>query len=73
MFTAIPIMWYALFDFEYEKEDFMKNPKHYEIGLKEHCFGVKIFWGWILYAAVYALVLLFANFVVMSYALNEHG
>ena len=33
-FTAIPIMWFALFDWEKEKEDFIKNPRFYEIGLK---------------------------------------
>ena len=31
--TSFPIMYYALFDFEFEKETFMSNPHHYKIGL----------------------------------------
>jgi magnesium-transporting ATPase (P-type) len=51
-FSSIPIMWFALFDFEHEKEEFMKRPKLYEIGLKNLCFGTKIFWSWIIYGAL---------------------
>ena len=66
-------MFYALFDFEHEKKKFLSDPKLYEIGLKEQCFGIYIFWSWIVYAAIYAAILLFANYVVIGYALNDVG
>lgn len=31
-FTAIPIFWFAVMDFEYKKETFIENPQLYEIG-----------------------------------------
>lgn len=73
MFTAIPIMFYALFDFEHEKKKFLEDPKLYEIGLKDQCFGIYIFWSWVIYAAIYAIILLFANYVVIANALNYYG
>lgn len=33
-FTSIPIMWFALYDFQYDKEELLAHPKHYQIGLK---------------------------------------
>jgi phospholipid-transporting ATPase len=44
MFSAVPIIWFAIFDFQFKKETFMENPKLYEIGLKHKCFGTKVFW-----------------------------
>jgi len=32
-FTAIPVMWLALFDFEFSKDYFLTHPETYEIGL----------------------------------------
>lgn len=47
IFTSLPIVWYALFDYEHDKEELLKNPKHYEIGIKHKCFGTKVFWYWV--------------------------
>lgn len=33
-FTSIPIMYFALFDFEFSKEEFLANYRHYKIGFK---------------------------------------
>ena len=51
VFTAIPIMWFALFDFEKPKEKFLAKPKYYSIGLNSECFSIDIFWRWIIYGA----------------------
>ncbi len=32
LFTSIPIMWFALFDFQYKKEGLVKEPKYYKAG-----------------------------------------
>lgn len=34
LFTAFPIMWFALFDQEYDKDELLSEPKHFKIGLK---------------------------------------
>jgi magnesium-transporting ATPase (P-type) len=33
-FTGAPIMWFGMMDFEHEKDEFLKKPKYYSIGLK---------------------------------------
>lgn len=38
-FTALPIIWYATFDYEYTKEVLKKRPKLYYIGLNDLCFN----------------------------------
>jgi hypothetical protein len=45
-------MWYALFDFEYEKQRFLEDPSLFSIGLRNACFGTRIFWQWFFYGAI---------------------
>jgi phospholipid-transporting ATPase len=33
LFTAFPVMWFALFDAEYTRDEFLILPKTYKIGL----------------------------------------
>jgi len=33
MFTFLPIIWFAVFDWEKDKEVLLANPKLYKIGL----------------------------------------
>ena len=39
-FTGAPIMWFGMMDFEHEKEELLKKPKYYSIGLKGNTFHV---------------------------------
>lgn len=50
MFTALPICWYAVFDWEHSKEEFLENPKYYRIGLEDIFFNRTTFWRWFFYA-----------------------
>jgi len=36
LFTAFPIMWFALFDQEFQKDELLEDPKHFKIGLKSN-------------------------------------
>jgi len=56
-FTALPIVWYAVFDFEYEKSVLILNPELYDLGLKKKGFNLKVFWGWVLFAFWQALLI----------------
>jgi phospholipid-transporting ATPase len=60
--TSFPIMYYACFDFEYEKSDFLKVPTHFKLGLNNECYSVKIFLQYVLYGLWHALVLYFTGF-----------
>lgn len=40
VFTAIPIVWYAIFDWEHDKETFLKTPSLYKIGLFDVFFNM---------------------------------
>mmetsp|Transcript_40657 Transcript_40657/g.53331 ORF Transcript_40657/g.53331 Transcript_40657/m.53331 type:complete len:254 (-) Transcript_40657:412-1173(-) len=42
VFTAIPIMWFAVFDEEFKKGTLHNEPKHYWIGLSNHYFSFKL-------------------------------
>lgn len=33
-FTSWPITYYALYDFEHKKEEFLRDPKYYKIGFR---------------------------------------
>ncbi len=33
-FTSLPVMWFAIFDFEFTKEEFLSNSKHYQLGFR---------------------------------------
>jgi len=49
-FTAFPIIWYALFDQQYERDRLLSKPGLYRIGLRNECFGTRLFWQWFFYA-----------------------
>jgi hypothetical protein len=49
-------MWYALFDYEYTKEQFMKMPGLYKIGINNEKFSHRVFWTWIFAGWVQALI-----------------
>jgi magnesium-transporting ATPase (P-type) len=67
-------MWYALFDFEHEKDVnplkpqtrgkvfYMRHPHLYRIGPEDQCFGVKHFARWVMYALFQAFVVFMFNF-----------
>ena len=42
LFTAFPIMWFALFDQEFSKEELLETPAHFKIGLKSTDFKLLI-------------------------------
>ena len=43
VFTAVPIMWFSVMDFAYEKKVFLDNPNNYQLGIQNLCFSNYIF------------------------------
>lgn len=50
-------MYYALFDFEFEKDTFMSNPLHYKLGLQSLCYGKMMFTKWVIYGLWHSFVI----------------
>lgn len=63
--TSFPIMWFALYDLEYLKRDFMTKPLLYKIGMNNECFSIPIYVYWTLYALLHgALIFIFCVLAV---------
>lgn len=63
--TSLPIMFYALFDWEHVKPVFMSMPKLYHIGMKSECWSNLIFVKWLLYALFHGFLLYFISIVCL--------
>ena len=51
IYTCVPIFYFAVFDFEYEKKILAHRPRLYRIGLTDSHFNKWIFWRWVFYGA----------------------
>ena len=49
-FTALPIIYFATFDYEYDRHLIVKRPRLYRIGMENVYFNKYVFWRWIFYA-----------------------
>ena len=65
--TSLPIMYYALFDWEYNKAFFMNYPLLYKIGMKYTQFGNVIFIKWVFMALWHGCIIYF----ICLYALEN--
>ena len=63
--TSLPIMWFAVFDFEFTKDRYMKNPFLYSIGLEKKCLNSWVFIKWIFYALWQGLVIYFVCIIAL--------
>ena len=50
IFTGLAIIWFAVFDWEFDKAQLMRQPKLYRIGLEDVFFNAWVFWRWFFYA-----------------------
>lgn len=73
MFASVPIIWFAIFDFQHTKEYFLQRPETYAIGLKNQCFNTKVFWQWFSFGAFQALVILMTTLYCLSLSSQTDG
>ena len=62
IFTAAPIVFYAVLDQEHTKEDLLKYPCLYTPGQKNEHLSVKKFFGYFSYALVQATIIFMVAF-----------
>lgn len=75
LFSSIPIGIYAIFDREKEYSLLEKDPKSFQIGLKNQLFSTAQFWKWLLEAAVQAASICLLYVFVICYYTGDpsHG
>jgi magnesium-transporting ATPase (P-type) len=61
-FTALPIVWFAVYDWEHSKEALLANPKLYKIGLNDVYFNKWVFWRWFATAVAQGIAILIITF-----------
>ena len=52
IFTSLPVIWFALFDYEFPRKVFIEKPFLYKVGPKNKYFKKRIFWWYLLYGAI---------------------
>jgi len=71
--TAIPIIWYAVFDWEHDKETFLKTPKLYKIGMDDVFFNTTAFWRWFFYAVWQGILIVYLVLFTFEIAVITGG
>lgn len=64
--TSLPIMFYALFDFEYRKDTFLRKPHLYKLGMESRAFGRTIFIQWLIYALLHGALIYFVCLIAIQ-------
>lgn len=71
MFTALPIIYFAIYDKEYERTELLENPIFYQKSRKGCYFNIMVFWRWMSYGAFQGtmifLVVLYSIATVSTY------
>ena len=65
MFTGVPIMWFACYDWEYSKETLLSRPKLYRIGIEDVYFNRTVFWRWFFYAVWQSVLITILSFEII--------
>lgn len=66
IFTSWPIMYFALFDYEYTREELLKKPYLYKIGLQNKNFSNLVFWRWVFYGIWQGYLLMYVCFRALN-------
>ena len=66
VFTSWPIIWFATYDWEYAKEELLKRPKLYWIGMNDVYFNRYVFWRWFFYAMAQSTTIMLVCFYTVG-------
>jgi len=73
VFTALPVIWFSVFDWEHDKQYFLDNYRTYRIGLDDVYFSSSEFWRWFFYAVWQGILLLAICFITLDDAQEQDG
>ncbi len=66
IFTTVPIVYYAVLDKEFEREDFLQEPRLFEPARNSSYFNYSVFWRWMWYGLLQGLMLLLGVLLTLS-------
>merc|ERR1712166_986555 len=64
--TSLPIMYFSLFDWQFPKSTFMKQPLLYKMGMNYTEYGNNIFIQWVGLALWHGLIVYFCCLMVLN-------
>ena len=70
-FTAIPVCWYGVFDFQHTKERFLSDPSLYKLGLKNLAFNKMTVFRWYFYATWQSFVIFYLSFYSLDKSVGK--
>jgi phospholipid-translocating ATPase len=73
MFTFLPIIWFAVFDWEKDKQVLLDRPLLYKIGFNDIYFNTWIFLRWFAYAFCQGTLLLLLTYHSMNFSTSSTG
>lgn len=69
----MPVIWFAVFDWEHTKEVFLDTPKLYAIGMNDVYFNTIAFWRWFFYAVWQGILIVLCVMFTFNFAVIESG
>ncbi len=73
-YTFLPVIWFASWDYEYEKELLAYRPRFYKIGLENSKFNGWTFTRWVFYAFWQATLIVFLAYETLEgFSPNYYG
>ena len=73
VFTGLPVIWYAVFDWEYDKQKFLSDPSLYRAGIEDVFFSPSVFWRWFGYSVWQGILLCVIVVVTMNNSIEAQG
>jgi hypothetical protein len=73
VFTAFPIIVFAIYDEQHSVEKSLKNPHLYEVGLYNKLFDIKSIIFWFTSPIIFAFMLSNINYISLQISLDSSG
>ena len=73
VFTSLPIVWFSVFDWQFDKQYLLDNPRQYKIGLENIFFNSWVFWRWFFYGLWQGTLLVLLTFYTMHSSTTNEG
>ena len=61
-YTAVPVIWYATFDFQYSKEFLLKSPGQYKYGIRNLHFNKALYFKTVMWALFESWFIMFFTY-----------
>ena len=67
IYTFVPIIFFAIFDYEYDKKVLARSPSLYHIGIENLHFNKWVFWRWAFYGVWQSTLITFLVYYTLEH------